>query len=145
MLNKFVLNEGPEELGRWRELNYKMLCCWRGALYFPYPKDIPLLSDHTNSPTMKGQTSIIGKANSQRGGMWEENNPQQVSPSGCQFRQWNRSLFLQARYISARQPLTITTTSETRQEALKIKHHESRLASNLEFIDRKMLNDRWSL
>lgn len=69
----------------------------------------------------------------------------QVSPTGCQFWQWAHSRFLWARYVSMRQPLTITVTSETQQEALKIKQQRSPSASNLGFIDRKMLNDRWSL
>lgn len=44
-----------------------------------------------------------------------------------------------------RQPLPITATSETRQEALKIQQERSQLAAHLGFIDRKMLRDRWSL
>lgn len=92
------------------------------------------LASHADSPEVMARRRIIARTNPWGGG---GTAPLQCLPGGV------RSAV--GTLTSPGEVRIYATASETRQEALKIKQERSQLASTLRFIDRKMLNDRWSL
>lgn len=111
-------------------------------MQLPPPKDISFLSYHKSSPKVMGERE-------RPGGSVGWGGVRVNAAAGAS--QWMAVLaaglltFSLMRNVCMRQPLPITATSETRQEALKIQHERSQLAAHLGFIDGKMLHDRWSL